>query len=65
MKILVDKKSKHLVIPANGKPKFIVSKSRKPKMTRKLAETWAIGKANGSKFDGAAFLLSLKNEVLC
>jgi hypothetical protein len=49
-----------LVVTANGKAKFVVSKSRGPKMTRKLAEERAVGGAGASKFDGTAFLASLK-----
>ena len=49
-----------LVVTANGKPKFVVSKSARPRMTRKLAESRAVGKAEASKFDGMAFLASLK-----
>ena len=49
-----------LVVTANGKPKFVVSKSRRPKMTRKLAESRAVGSVAAAKFDGAAFLGSLK-----
>jgi hypothetical protein len=49
-----------LVVTANGKAKFVVSKSRRPKMTRKLAEARAVGSAGALKFDGAAFLASLK-----
>jgi len=51
---------KQLVVTANGKPKFVVSKSSRPKMTRKLAEARAVGKPRGSSFDGTAFLSSLK-----
>ena len=51
---------KQLVVTANGKPKFVVSKSRRPKMTRKLAEARAIGQAGRSKFNGTAFLASSK-----
>jgi hypothetical protein len=51
---------KQLVVTANGKPKFIVSKSSRPRMTRKLAEARAVGDPNGPKFDGTAFLASLK-----
>lgn len=51
---------KRLVVTANGKPKFVVSKSAKPKMTRKLAEARAVGDPKAAKFDGAAFLVSLK-----
>jgi hypothetical protein len=49
-----------LVVTANGKAKFVVSKSRKLKMTRKLAEERAVGRAGAAKFDGTAFLTSLK-----
>ena len=51
---------KELVVTANGKPKFIVSKARKPRMTRELAEARAVGNPKGRKFDGTAFLASLK-----
>ena len=49
-----------LAVTANGKTKFVVSKGRRPKMTRKLAEARAVGSAGVSKFDGTAFLASLK-----
>ena len=49
-----------LVVTANGKPKFVVSRSRRPKMTRKLAEARAVGSVGTAKFDGAAFLASIK-----
>jgi antitoxin (DNA-binding transcriptional repressor) of toxin-antitoxin stability system len=51
---------RQLVVTANGKPKFVVSKSARPKMTRKLAEERAIGDPKGLRFDGTAFLASLK-----
>jgi antitoxin (DNA-binding transcriptional repressor) of toxin-antitoxin stability system len=51
---------KQLVVTANGKPKFVVSKSARPRMTRKLAEARAVGDAKRSKFDGTGFLASLK-----
>jgi antitoxin (DNA-binding transcriptional repressor) of toxin-antitoxin stability system len=51
---------KQLVVTANGNPKFLVSKGARPKMTRKLAEERAIGDAKRSRFNGAAFLASLK-----
>jgi hypothetical protein len=44
----------------NGKPKFVVSKGVRPKMTKKLAEVRAVGHSKDSKFDGTAFLASLK-----
>jgi hypothetical protein len=49
-----------LVVTANGKAKFVVRKSGGPKMTRKLAEERAVGRASASTFDGTAFLASLK-----
>ena len=51
---------KQLVVTANGKPKFVVSKSRRPKMTRKLAEARAVGDAGRPKFNRTAFLALLK-----
>jgi antitoxin (DNA-binding transcriptional repressor) of toxin-antitoxin stability system len=51
---------KQLIVTANGKPKFVVTKSQRPKMTKKLAEARSVGKHGGSKFDGTAFLASLK-----
>lgn len=49
-----------LVVTSNGKPKFVVSKSSRPKMTRELAERRAIGDSKAPRFNGAAFLASLK-----
>jgi antitoxin (DNA-binding transcriptional repressor) of toxin-antitoxin stability system len=51
---------RQLVVTANGKPKFVVSKGARPKMTRKLAEARAVGDSRASRFDGTAFLASLK-----
>jgi hypothetical protein len=51
---------RQLIVTFNGKPKFVVSKGAKPKMTRKLAEARAIGDPKAPKFDGKAFLASLK-----
>jgi hypothetical protein len=51
---------KQLVVTAKGRPKFVVSKSAKAKMTRALAEARAVGKSGAAKFDGTAFLVSLK-----
>ncbi|HTV42260.1 MAG TPA: hypothetical protein VMF08_16945 [Candidatus Sulfotelmatobacter sp.] len=51
---------KQLVVTSNGKPKFIVSKSARPRMTRKIAERRAVGDPKAPKFDGTAFLASLK-----
>ena len=49
-----------LVVTANGKSKFVVSRSPRPIMTRKLAEARAVGRVGAAKFDGTAFLGSLK-----
>lgn len=49
-----------IVVTSRGKTKFVVSKSRRPKMTRKLAEARAVGGVGAAKFDGTAFLSSLK-----
>lgn len=51
---------KQLVVTSNGKPKFVVSKSARPKMTRKVAEARAVGDPNGPKFNGVVFLASIK-----
>ena len=51
---------KQLVVTANGKPKFVVSKSSRPKMSRELAEKRAVGDANAPRFNGTSFLVSLK-----
>ena len=51
---------KQLVVTANGKPKFMVSKSSRPKMSRELAEKRAVGDSDAPKFNGTAFLSSLK-----
>ena len=51
---------KQLVVTANGKPKFVVSKSSRPKMTRELAEARSVGASRVPQFDGAAFLAALK-----
>jgi antitoxin (DNA-binding transcriptional repressor) of toxin-antitoxin stability system len=51
---------KQLVVTANGNPKFLVSKSTRPRMTRKLAEERSVGDLKRPKFDGASFLASLK-----
>ena len=51
---------KRLIVTANGKAKFVVTKSQRLRMTRKLAETRSVGSAGASKFNGTAFLKSLK-----
>jgi antitoxin (DNA-binding transcriptional repressor) of toxin-antitoxin stability system len=59
---LVDQlaEGEQLVVTADGKPKFVVSKSSRPKMTRRLAEERAVGDASEPKVDLTAFLASLK-----
>jgi len=49
-----------LLVTAKGKPKFVVSKSTRPRMTRQLAEERAVGAASARKFNGTAFLAALK-----
>lgn len=49
-----------LLVTAKGEPKFVVTKGARPRMTMALAEKRSIGKAKGAKFDGVAFLKSLK-----
>ncbi|CAN5288587.1 hypothetical protein BH20VER2_BH20VER2_07540 [soil metagenome] len=49
-----------LVVTSKGKPKFIVSKGARPRMTREIAEQRAFGSAKGKKIDGVAFIRSLK-----
>ena len=51
---------KQLLVTASGKPKFVVSRSERPKMTRQLAEARAVGSAARRRFDGTAFLRLLK-----
>jgi hypothetical protein len=45
---------------ARGKPKFVVTKATRPRMTRALAEARAVGDPKSAAVDGAAFLKSLK-----
>jgi len=49
-----------LLVTASGKPKFIVTKSRRPRMTRQLADARAVGSTAKRTFDATAFLSSLK-----
>jgi hypothetical protein len=51
---------RQLVVTAKGKPKFIVTKGTRPRMTRALAEARAVGNLDDPAFDGTAFLTSLK-----
>jgi len=48
------------MVTAKGKLKFVVSKTRRPRMTRALAESRAVGNSKAAKFNGTAFLASLK-----
>ena len=49
-----------LLVTANGRPKFVVSKSSRAKMSRELAEKRAVGDSQACSFNGSAFLTSLK-----
>ena len=51
---------RQLLVTASGKPKFVVTKSQRPKMTRRLAVARAVGSAAWQRFDGTAFLRLLK-----
>jgi hypothetical protein len=44
----------------NGRPKTARVKTRRLRMTRRLAEERAVGDAKAPKFDGVVFLRSLK-----
>lgn len=48
-----------LVVTSNGKPKFVVTKTVRPRMTRQLAEQRSIDSGTGP-IDSASFLRSLK-----
>lgn len=48
-----------LVVTSNGKPKFLVTKGLRPRMTRQLARERALASGKG-KIDSTAFLKSLK-----
>ena len=50
-----------LVVTANGKPKFVVSRcGERPKMSRELADSLASDWGTPPDFDSVAFLRSLK-----
>jgi len=51
---------RQLVVTSKGQPKFIVTKSVRPRMTVALAEKRAVGETKGASFDGRTFLRSLK-----
>jgi antitoxin (DNA-binding transcriptional repressor) of toxin-antitoxin stability system len=51
---------KQMLVTAHGKAKFVVSKSARLRMTRKLAEARAVGDQKAPTFDGTAFLATLK-----
>jgi hypothetical protein len=54
------KNRKHLMPAPKGKSKFGANKSARPKMTAKIAELRAVGDPKRPKFDGTAFLASLR-----
>jgi hypothetical protein len=45
---------------SNGHRVPVATKSARPRMTRQLAEKRAVGNTKAPKFDGAAFLRTLK-----
>jgi len=51
---------KQLVVTAKGQPKFVVTKTARPKMTLALAEKRSVGASGSETFDGVTFLRSLK-----
>ena len=51
---------RQLIVTAKGQPKFIVTRSARPKMTAALAEQRSVGDSGAASFDGVAFLQSLK-----
>ena len=51
---------KTAVSKANGNAKLRTPKMVRPRMTRQLAEKRAVGDLKAPKFDGVAFLRSLK-----
>ncbi len=51
---------KQLLVTASGKPKFVVTRTPRPRMTRQMAQARAVGSAAQRKFDGTAFLQLLK-----
>ncbi|MEW6302944.1 MAG: hypothetical protein AB1705_05705 [Verrucomicrobiota bacterium] len=53
-------KGGQLLVTHKGKPKFVVTKCGRMRMTSRLARQRSVGKSNASTFDGVAFLRSLK-----
>ena len=51
---------RQLLVTSKGKPKFVVTKGKAPRMTRQLAESRAVGDRKVKKFDGVKFLQGLK-----
>jgi hypothetical protein len=51
---------RQLVVTSKGKPKFIVTKGERPRMTRQLGEMRAVGRSGAVKFNGVDFLRTLK-----
>lgn len=61
---LVDElaEGKELVVTANGKPRFVVTKCSRSKISRAIAERRAVGESKTPAFNGTAFLAYLRNE---
>ncbi|MDB6040516.1 MAG: hypothetical protein JWM99_4357 [Verrucomicrobiales bacterium] len=51
---------KQLVVTSKGMPKFIVTRTARPRMTSALARQRSVGDAISPQFDGVAFLRGLK-----
>ena len=51
---------RQLVVTAKGRPKFVVTKGVRPRMTRELAEARSVGDPRGPKVDSLRVVLSLK-----
>ena len=49
-----------LLVTSEGKTKFIVTRSDRPRMTRELAEERSVGDSKGAKFDSLEIIGSLK-----
>ncbi|MBE7497889.1 MAG: hypothetical protein HS117_23345 [Verrucomicrobiaceae bacterium] len=50
----------HLAVKAGGKTWFIAVKGGRPRMTAEIARQRAVGSQRAPRFDGAAFLKTLK-----
>jgi hypothetical protein len=60
MKKRSDGKNQRDNVKGKNQHRFAAKKPRRPLMTRELAEARAVGTSSGPKFDGTAFLQSLK-----